>query len=343
MGRRMTGIRLENISKSFGGNRVIKGISLSIEKGEFVSILGPSGCGKTTLIKLIAGLEAPDSGDVFLGGVHSNGVSARKRGAVIVFQDYGLFPHMTVAKNVEFGLAARGMGKKERAAKVSRILERMRVGEKAASYPHELSGGQKQRVALARACVLNPNVLLLDEPFSALDASLRDDMREFVSNLHKELSITTILVTHDKKDAFTLSRRMGVILDGRLAQMAAPADVYSRPESRKVADFTGEANYVEGEVQSGVFACPLGEFRAPLRPDGPATLMLRRDQIQLAQSGVPCQIQQKQFQGHTTTYTVAIQGGGIKLKLNFPGDSYAQGQAAHIQPTLGAGWVLPQA
>jgi len=325
-------LRLENLSKSFGENSVLREISLSIDEGEFVSLLGPSGCGKTTLFKLIAGLETPDSGSVFIGDTCCDNIPARKRGAVIVFQDYGLFPHMTVAQNIEFGLMARKASRTERAAKSAQMLELVQLGEKSASYPHELSGGQKQRVALARACVLEPNVLLLDEPFSNLDANLKDVMRDFVLTLQRSLKITTILVTHDREEAFMTSQRVAVIFDGRIQQFDTPERIYSSPLTKQVADFIGEVNYIEGTVSGGFFTCPLGRFDAAGHPDGTAQMMLRYGHIALNRTdGIPCTVTGKKYKGGTTTYSV--RATGQCLALNSGDNSFEDGQEAFVKIT----------
>jgi len=332
-------LRIDNLYKSFGKNRVLCGISMLIEEGEFVSVLGPSGCGKTTLLKLVAGLEAPDSGSVFMGGKCCDRIPARKRGAVIVFQDYGLFPHMTVTQNIEFGLIAKKIRRAERAEKTAKMLELMRLGDKAGCYPGELSGGQKQRAALARACVLEPNVLLLDEPFSSLDTNLKDVAYEMVVTLQGELKITTVLVTHDKKEAFMLSSRVAVILDGRIQQFDTPEKIYNNPPTRQAADFIGEANYIEGNVSGGVFTCPLGEFNAANRHDGSAQLMLRYDKIILDRAnGLPCTVLGKKYTGGTTIYSVAA--GGYGLTVNSYDNGFEPGQKAFVRAASNAGCIL---
>ncbi|MCL2699423.1 MAG: ABC transporter ATP-binding protein [Defluviitaleaceae bacterium] len=336
-------VLIENINKHFGGNHVLKDVSLDINEGEFVSILGPSGCGKTTLLKLIAGLEAPTGGSVFIGGSCCDNIPARKRGAVIVFQDYGLFPHMTVTANIEFGLSARKESRALRAEKVTHMLNVMQISDKASCYPHELSGGQKQRVALARACVLEPKLLLLDEPFSNLDTGLKDVMREFVLKLQRELGITTILVTHDKEEAFMLSQRVAVLLDGRLQQFDTPQQIYSRPASKRTADFIGEANYISGTVIAGIFSCFLGNFNASGIPDGDASLMLRYDHIRFDRNdGIPCRILEKKFRGRITTYrVVTLHEPVTELTLNSPDDGIPLDNCPiFIKAVAGTGWVL---
>ena len=311
--------------------------------------MGPSGCGKTTLLKLIAGLEVTDSGSVFIGGVCCDNIPARKRGAVMVFQDYGLFPHMTVTQNIEFGLLARKISRTERAIKTANMLELMQLGEKAASYPNELSGGQKQRVALARACITEPNVLLLDEPFSNLDTSLKAVVYDFVLMLQSTLKITTVFVTHDKEEAFMLSQRVAVILDGRIQQFDTPRQIYSSPLTRQVADFIGEANYVDGIVSGGFFICPLGRFDASGRPDGQVQLMLRYDQIVIDHAnentnGFRCTIVEKKYKGRTTTYRVmlidSVNTDSVYLTLNSPNSIFEPGQEAFVYAVADAGCIL---
>ena len=338
----MQGMMIDRINKSFGDNHVLKDITMSIEDGEFVSVLGPSGCGKTTLLKLIAGLETPESGSIYIGEVLCNNVPARKRGAVIVFQDYGLFPHMTVKQNIEFGLIAKKISRTERDRIIAQMLDVMQIEDKVSFYPRQLSGGQKQRVALARACALKPNVLLLDEPFSNLDTSLKDVMREFVSNMQRELGITTILVTHDKEESFMLSNRVAVVLDGKLQQFDTPQQIYSRPLSMQVAEFIGEANHIEGTVRSGVFTCFLGAFSADEFCGDEARLMLKYDQLRLTRAeGTACKVLEKRYKGHTTAYRVEAKDElRTQLVVNSSDNSFEIGQAAYIIAADGAGHIV---
>ena len=335
-------MNVKSINKSFDDNHVLKDVTFDISEGEFVSVLGPSGCGKTTLLRLIAGLEVPDSGSIFIGGVCCDDIPARRRGAVIVFQDFGLFPHMTVRQNIEFGLVARKVDRHERDKKIAHMLDVMQIGEKTAFYPRELSGGQRQRVALARACVLEPSVLLLDEPFSNLDTGLRDVMREFVSKMQRDLGITTILVTHDKEEAFMLSQRVAVILEGRLEQFDKPQQIYNRPLSIEVSDFIGEANYIGGVVRDGRFSCFFGEFGADGIADGDSRLMLRYDQLAIdRENGFPCKIMEKIYKGYTTTYRIMTSSDpAAELRLNSSDSNFEPGQPAFVRVSDGAGWVL---
>ena len=338
----MSELKLDSLCKSFGSNHVLSDISMHIKEGEFVSLLGPSGCGKTTLLKLIAGLEAPDSGSIFIDGVCCDNVAAQKRGAVMVFQDYGLFPHMTVKQNIEFGLRARKIPRAERAEKITNMLELMQLSEKSEFCPSELSGGQKQRVALARACILEPNVLLLDEPFSNLDTNLKDAIYDFVLKLQHKLGITTIFVTHDKEESFMLSQRVAVILDGRIQQFDTPDQIYSNPSTRQVADFIGEVNYIKGNVSDGVFTCPLGRFIASGRQDGTAVLMLRYDHFVLDRtSGFSCAVLEKKYKGRTTTYCVSVKDREeVQFCFNSPDNSFEPGQEVAVRTVTGAGCIL---
>jgi ABC-type Fe3+/spermidine/putrescine transport system ATPase subunit len=278
-------LKLESINKLYGDKQVLEDISFEINEGEFVSILGPSGCGKTTLLKIIAGLEEMSSGKIFFDDIDYSKVASNKRDAVIVFQDYGLFPHMTVEENIEFGLKVRGAGKEKRRAKTKEMLELIQLEGKEKSYPRELSGGQKQRVAIARALTVKPKVLLLDEPFSSLDANLKESMRDFVVKLQKKLGFTVILVTHDKEEAFMTSHRVAIILEGRLQDFAAPREIYVRPRTKAVSDFIGEANYIDGHIKNGVFYSALGTFKLEESMEAvtkeKAVMMIRYDRINI--------------------------------------------------------------
>lgn len=249
----MSCINLINITKSFNDKLVLKNINLEINDGEIISILGKSGCGKSTTLQLIAGLIKPDSGDILFNNKSVLNLSTGKRDAVIVFQDYRLFPHMTVFQNIEFGMKMRKVPKNERKEKVYKLLELVKLDNIANKYPSNLSGGQSQRVAIARTLAVNPKVLLLDEPFSNLDINLRNEMREFVLNLQKKLKITTILVTHDKEEALMMSDRIGVMIDGEIKQFDNPKTLYEYPINKEVADIFGERNYINGKLEKGKF------------------------------------------------------------------------------------------
>ncbi|MGE4297693.1 MAG: spermidine/putrescine ABC transporter ATP-binding protein PotA [Desulfovibrionaceae bacterium] len=251
MAQRDSIVELRGVSQYFGATRVLDSIDLSIANGEFLTILGPSGCGKTTILRCIAGFEKPTSGDIFLAGQRINDLPPNKRKVNTVFQSYTLFPHMNVFDNVAFGLRMQGVDRKEIGERVRGILRVTRLEELAGRMPGQLSGGQQQRVAIARAVVNNPLVLLLDEPLSALDAKLRKEMQFELKHLRRELGITFIFVTHDQKEAFSMSDRVVVMNVGRIEQVGTPVEVYEAPETLYVASFVGETNILDGVVGEG--------------------------------------------------------------------------------------------
>ena len=250
----MSRIELNHIDKFYGNNHVLKDLNLVIEDGEFMTLLGPSGCGKTTTLRVVAGLERPQNGEIIMDDrivVNAKELffeEPGKRGLNLVFQSYALWPHMTVFDNVAFGLTVKKIPKAEIEKRVANALERMQISEFSKRYPAELSGGQQQRVAIARAIVSEPKVLLLDEPLSNLDAKLRVDMRSEIKRLHHELGTTIIYVTHDQVEALTMSTRIAIFFEGALEQVAAPMDIYQNPVSLRVADFIGNprVNFVDG-------------------------------------------------------------------------------------------------
>ena len=241
-------IDVRNLTKRFGSLAAVSEVSLSIQEGELFTLLGPSGCGKTTLLRLIAGFYAPDEGEIFFDGQRVNDVPPHERGIGMVFQNYALWPHMTVFENVGYGLKLRAISHSQIASRVDAVLEKVKLSGLGARYPGQLSGGQQQRVALARALVLNPKILLLDEPLSNLDAKIRVQVRQEIRKLQKELGITTIYVTHDQEEALTLSDRIAVFNQGKVFQVGAPKDLYERPANRFVADFIGINNLIDGAV-----------------------------------------------------------------------------------------------
>lgn len=245
-----TAIRIQDVSKRFGAAVAVDRVSIRIAPGEMFFLLGPSGCGKTTLLRILAGFVQPDSGQIFFGDEPITNLPPRNRDAAMVFQTYALWPHMTVAKNVAYGLHVRGVPRQEVAQRVDNALKLVRMETFGERRPTQLSGGQQQRIALARALVIEPRVLLLDEPLSNLDARLRDEMREEIRRLHRETGLTMVYVTHDQKEALSLADRLAVMEAGRLIQVGAPLDVYNRPATRFVAGFLGDSNFVPGTVQS---------------------------------------------------------------------------------------------
>ncbi|MGL4913473.1 MAG: ABC transporter ATP-binding protein [Romboutsia sp.] len=256
----MSEVKLINLVKKFNEKIVLNNITLNIKEGELISLLGPSGCGKSTTLKLIAGLIKADGGDILFNNESVINLETEKRDAVIVFQDYLLFPHMTVYENIEFGLKMRKYEKKLRKEKVNNLITLVRLKGYENKYPTQLSGGQKQRVAIARALAVDPKILLLDEPFSNLDIMLRDEMREFVLDIQKRLNITTILVTHDKEEALMMSDKVAIMLDGEIKQFDTPKELYKKPYSVEVANFFGERNYINGSIRENIFISDIGKF-----------------------------------------------------------------------------------
>jgi len=240
----------DRVQKSYDGEQlVVKDLNLSIGKGEFLTMLGPSGSGKTTCLMMLAGFETATHGDILLGGQPINNIPPHKRGIGMVFQNYALFPHMTVAENLSFPLEVRNMGKDEREAKVKRALDMVQMGDFANRRPAQLSGGQQQRIALSRALVFEPELVLMDEPLGALDKQLREHMQFEIKHLHEQLGITVVYVTHDQTEALTMSDRVAVFDDGIIQQLAPPDLLYEAPENSFVAQFIGENNTLEGVVQ----------------------------------------------------------------------------------------------
>ncbi len=265
-------LRLEGLSKSFGHTRAIDDVTLDVPPGEFVSLLGPSGSGKSTILMAIAGFVALDRGEILLDGKSVHGLTPERRNFGVVFQGYALFPHMTVAGNVEYPLKLRGMGKAARQAQLERTLDLVRLGPLAGRYPRELSGGQQQRVALARALVFEPKVILLDEPLSALDKKLRLDLQLELKALHERLGTTFVNVTHDQEEAMNMSDRIVILNEGRILQTGGPEALYNAPNTRFVADFLGRTNFLEGDLSpagNGLVTLRRGDeaFDVP-EPDG---------------------------------------------------------------------------
>ncbi|MCF7647172.1 ABC transporter ATP-binding protein [Bacillus subtilis] len=244
----MAFLNIKNLKKSFGTNTVVHDFSLAVEKGEFISFLGPSGCGKTTVLRMIAGFESPDQGVIEINGQDVVDLKPNKRNIGMVFQAYALFPNMTVAQNVAFGLRVSGKPKAEIDATVKEMLELIRLEHLADRFPYQMSGGQQQRVALARALATKPQVLLLDEPLSALDAKIRISLREEIRAIQRQLGITTVFVTHDQEEALSISDRIVVMHEGKADQIGTPFDIYNRPASRFVASFVGTLNMLEARV-----------------------------------------------------------------------------------------------
>ena len=284
----MNGVEVAAIRKTFGAATILDNIDAHFADGRFTSLLGPSGSGKTTLLRIIGGFVAPDAGTVTINGTDVTGEALWKRRIGMVFQSYALFPHMTVAENVAYGLHRRGVRGAEAKAEVARVLELVHLTGFGARRPKQLSGGQQQRVALARAIVTKPRVLLLDEPLSALDRRLRQNMQIELRRIQRESGLTTIFVTHDQEEALTLSDRIAILDGGRIVQEGIPADIYERPTTLFAASFLGDANVFTGRIQDGGVMTAAGLIRtaAPLPADGSeATVAVRPEKMTLLPAG----------------------------------------------------------
>ena len=286
-------VRLSGIRRAYGDVVAVAGVDLDIGAGEFFTLLGPSGSGKTTTLRVIAGFERPDAGRVELQGVDVTRVAPSQRAVNTVFQDYALFPHMTVAENVEYGLRVRGMSRRDRRARANDVLERVRLPGLGDRKPVQLSGGQRQRVALARAIVNGPPVLLLDEPLGALDLKLRQEMQIFLKALQRDLGITFVYVTHDQEEALSMSDRMAVFNEGRIEQVGTPAEVYEHPQNEFVAGFVGVVNVFERDGR-----------RLTVRPEK-IRMTDERDG-----EGEPGTVKEVVYLGMVTRYAVELDGGG---------------------------------
>jgi putative spermidine/putrescine transport system ATP-binding protein len=288
-GRSGVEVRLENLQRRYANTTALAGLTLTIAPGELVALLGPSGCGKTTALRLLAGLEEPDSGKVVVDNVDVTNVPANRRDIGMVFQAYSLFPHMTAMRNVEFGLQLHDVGAAERRKRAGDMLELVGLSAHAHKYAHQMSGGQQQRVALARALAIEPKVLLLDEPLSALDAKVRSRLRDEIRRVQLEVGTTTLFVTHDQEEALAIADRVGVMNAGRLEQLGPPTTIYSRPATPFVAEFVGLSNRLTGEVRGGAVTVrgrtlPLVESDVP---DGPVVALVRPEAVTLASHTAP--------------------------------------------------------
>ncbi|EJT04259.1 ABC transporter ATP-binding protein [Rhizobium sp. CCGE 510] len=280
-------VEVENVSLSFGGFKALRNVSLNISAGEFVVLLGPSGCGKTTLLSILGGFLAPTEGHIRIGGREMNNVAPKDRPTTTMFQDYALFPHMTLLDNVGFGLRMRGLGRRQRNEKAEAMLDMVGLSSAAARRPHELSGGQRQRVALARALAVNPDVLLLDEPLGALDLKLRRQMQDELKQIQRRVGTTFVHVTHDQEEAMSIADRIVVMSAGRIEDQGPPQQVYLRPKTLFSAGFMGEMNQIAVTVDDGSVTTAFGKL--PLSSAGaesPATLCVRPENIGIVAGGV---------------------------------------------------------
>jgi ABC-type Fe3+/spermidine/putrescine transport system ATPase subunit len=279
-------LSIRRVAKSFGKTAVLRDISLEVAEGEFLTILGESGSGKTTLLRIIAGFENADSGDILMGGERLDQLPPYRRRVNTVFQQYALFPHLTVAENVGYGLRVAKLPKEEIRTRAEQALTMVKMDAYAASKPGKISGGQQQRVALARALINRPRLLLLDEPLSALDANLRRQMQVELKALQREVGISFVFVTHDQEEAMVMSDRIALLRLGSLEQVASPREIYARPATAYTAQFVGQTNLLRGEVRSGVAKCNSLSWKSA-SPDGPALFSLRPENIRLADGSSP--------------------------------------------------------
>lgn len=317
----MTTLTIDHINKSYGSLHILHNIKLDIAEGEFISLLGPSGCGKTTTLRCIAGFEQPDNGRILFGARDMTFAMPEQRDLGMVFQSYALFPHMTVYENLCFGLDVRKVSASECKRRIAETLQTVKLEGYEARYPRELSGGQQQRVALARALVIEPSVLLLDEPLANLDASLRDSMRFFIRDLQQRVGITTIYVTHDQGEAMVMSDRIVVMNKGVVTQFAEPREIYERPSSLSVASFIGQSNTVDGQVinktaENYTVSTQYGEITAA-GPDGfkkndPVKIMIRPENINISGLGdntLQGKVTKSVYQGDCCRITIQLMDG----------------------------------
>jgi putative spermidine/putrescine transport system ATP-binding protein len=356
-------IRLEDVTKRFGAVTAVDRMHLELQEGELVAFLGPSGCGKTTTLRMIAGFEQPTSGVISFGGDDVTHLAPERRNVGMVFQNYALFPHMTVEQNVAYGLEMRRVERREIAARVAAMLDKVQLGGLGSRYARQISGGQQQRTALARALVINPAVLLLDEPLANLDAKLREEMRFYIRELQREFDITTIYVTHDQAEALVLADRIAVMMDGVLHQIGAPRDIYERPASARVASFIGLTNLIEATVARNArgaltLATPWGEIAArgaPTRREGEAVLVSIRPEsftmtaaadsvTGVRRSGdatvVTAHVREMAYLGSIIDYRVETDDGLSLRAQSAGGEEYAPGEVVALQAPAAKAWVV---
>ncbi|MEZ5849202.1 MAG: ABC transporter ATP-binding protein [Hyphomicrobiaceae bacterium] len=318
---------LDKLTKAFGEAVAVDGLSLSVRQGELIALLGPSGCGKTTTLQMIAGFVAPTSGAVRLEGEDLLAVPPARRGLGIVFQSYALFPHMTAAENVAFGLEMRGVEAAERRKRVSETLDMVGLASLADRYPRRMSGGQQQRVALARALVIKPRILLLDEPLSNLDAKLREEMQIELRQIQRTLGTTTVLVTHDQGEAMALADRIVVMNQGKVEQIASPHEAYERPATPFVAGFLGKTNVIPAMVEKTAAGSEVvvggGRWPAPAGSNGPANISIRPERIGFAApgaGGLAGKVRARIFQGNHWLYQIETAAGPVTVIRQNSGD-----------------------
>jgi ABC-type Fe3+/spermidine/putrescine transport system ATPase subunit len=325
-GDRPAHVRLRGVTKRLGTHLAVDDVSLDVPEGDFTTLLGPSGCGKTTTLRIVAGFYRPDAGDVFVRDTRVTDIPPHRRNTAMVFQEYALFPHMTVAENIGYGLRMRGVPAAEARRRIAAVVALVGLEGQEAKFPQQLSGGQQQRVAVARALVVEPEVLLLDEPLSNLDAKLRVRVRTELRALQQQLGKTTLYVTHDQEEALSISDRIAVMNRGRIVQVGTPREIYYRPADRFVADFVGLANFVPvrvvaaGRVRMGDL-----EFEVPGAAPGPATLVVRPEAVALS-TGFPAEAGRPTFRGRVKA--TAFLGGLARYWIEAMGTEWVVDVAA---------------
>ncbi|MFC4668460.1 ABC transporter ATP-binding protein [Seohaeicola nanhaiensis] len=344
-------IEIQGVTKSFGSFQALKGVSFDIDRAEFFSLLGASGCGKTTLLRILAGIEHPTTGRVLIDGQDMNGIPPERRPTNMVFQSYAIFPHLNVEENVGYGLKNLRLSRAETAARIAEALAMVKLEGLARRNAHALSGGQRQRVALARALVMRPKVLLLDEPLSALDKKLREEMQLELRAMQRKLGITFVFVTHDQEEAMTLSDRIAIVSGGRTLQIDTPRRLYEQPVNREVAEFIGTMNLIPAQVidAATVDAGPLGRLAAPFAESAPRApgasvhLALRPERLTLGAEGLGGTVTEAVYLGDRITYLVVVPGLEKPLRVvdtNRSGDMHAIGAPVGLAWAPDAGLVL---
>jgi spermidine/putrescine transport system ATP-binding protein len=346
-------LELRNVTRRFGTFEAVKRVSFAVESGEFFTLLGPSGCGKTTILRMVAGFDLPDEGQILLDGRDLADTPAERRPVHTVFQSYALFPHLTVAQNIAFPLRMAGKPPAEVKRRVDETLAEVHLAELAGHYPHEISGGQKQRVALARGLINRPRLLLLDEPLGALDLKLREEMQVELIRLQREVGITFVFVTHAQPEALALSHRIAVMRDGVIEQMDEPSKIYGFPNNRFVADFIGNCNLIEttvlgvGDAGLRLAAAGLGEILAPaggaVQTGDKGVLALRPEQVRIASEGLaldnrfPGTVRDFLYIGDVTTYKVELDNGRV-LEALLPNAAPGRARFYEVGDRVEVGW-----
>ena len=349
-------LALSGLTKRYGGNAAVDQVTLRIASGEMVALLGPSGCGKTTTLRMIAGLITPTDGTVLIGGADVTQVPVHRRNIGMLFQNYALFPHMTIAQNVAFGLEMRGLRKAEIVEKVTRALSLVQLEHLAARHPSALSGGQQQRVALARAIVIEPSLLLLDEPLGALDKNLRESMQSEIRQIQQRLGITAVMVTHDQDEAMTMADRIVIMRDGKLEQIGTPAEIYEQPVSKFVAGFIGASNFLPGKVTSteagnATVALDGGgtaHVSKPLTAGERCLICVRPEAVDLlpatdaasVPNQLPCKVNHVIYRGQTTHVHLTLNDGSPFVAC-FPNrDDQRHGVSLEVGSSVVASWAI---